>query len=95
MAVPVVELYEDEICRQIRDLGFTVIPHALDPTQIAVVNRVIDADLESNPLGWIRFDDTLIETVDILSRTGELDFTIAIIFHGRCIHTGKVKPHSQ
>ena len=67
---------QEEICRQIQQQGFVVIPDALDQAQIALANRVIDADVRSNAQSWARFDETLSESVDILSRTGELDFTI-------------------
>jgi hypothetical protein len=62
--------------RSIRQKGFAVIPGALDTAQIAVANRVIDADIRSNSQAWAKFDETLLQCVDMLSRTGELDFTI-------------------
>lgn len=66
----------EEICRSIEQQGFAVIPDALDAPQIAIANGVIDADLQANSRDWARFDESLIQTVDLLSRTGELDFTI-------------------
>ncbi len=66
----------EEICRRIQEQGFAVIPDALDPARIAVANRVIDADVRSNSQAWAKFDETLLQSVDMLSRTGDLDFTI-------------------
>jgi len=67
---------QDEICRQIEQQGFAVIAEALEPAQIALANRVLDEDLRTNSQDWARFDETLVQCVDLLSRTGELDFTI-------------------
>ncbi len=66
----------EEICRLIEHQGFAVIPDALDPARIAVANRVPDDDLQSNSAAWAKFNETLSQCVDLLSRTGELDFTI-------------------
>ncbi len=76
MATLPVASTQDEICEQIQTQGFAVIPNALDPAQVALANRVIDADLASNPSDWVKFDETLMQTVDLLSRTAGLDFTI-------------------
>ncbi len=66
----------EEICRSLQVQGFAVIPDALNTAQITLANRVLDDDLRSNPRDWARFDETLTQCVDLLSRTGELDFTI-------------------
>src|SRR2546423_7363936 len=76
MAPFAVESNSSEICREIQRQGFVVIPNALTEAEVAYANGVIDADLESHHTKWVRFDETLSETVDILSRTDELDFTI-------------------
>ena len=76
MQKPTAASSQEEICRSIQQQGFAVIPGALDTTQITVANRVIDADVRSNSQAWAKFDETLLQSVDMLSRTGDLDFTI-------------------
>jgi hypothetical protein len=60
---------QEEICRSIQQQGFAVIPDALNAAQITVANRVIDADVRSNSQAWAKFDETLLQSVDMLSRT--------------------------
>ncbi len=76
MPSPAVAQSHQEICGLIQQQGFAVIPGALTPAQIALANRVLDNDLESNSAAWAKFNDSLMQCVDLLSRTGELDFTI-------------------
>jgi ectoine hydroxylase-related dioxygenase (phytanoyl-CoA dioxygenase family) len=62
--------------REFQDRGFVVLPNALTASQIEAVNRAIDADLERHERDWVQFNEALTQTPDILSRTGEFDFTI-------------------
>jgi hypothetical protein len=56
--------------------GFLIIPNALSSTQLSLLNGVVDRDLEKHKDKWVTFDESLIETPDVISRTGEFDFTI-------------------
>jgi len=56
--------------------GFLVIPNALSPEQLAILNRAVDDDLAQHGHAWVTFDESLIETPDVISRTTEFDFTI-------------------
>ena len=67
---------QGQMLREFEEQGFVVIPNALDSDQIAISNRAIDDDLSTNLHDWVRFDETLIETVDVISRTEKFDFTI-------------------
>ncbi|MFN7992997.1 MAG: phytanoyl-CoA dioxygenase family protein [Bryobacteraceae bacterium] len=56
--------------------GYLVIPQALSAGQLSALNRAVDQDLEHHEAEWVRFDESLIETTDVLPRTDEFDFTI-------------------
>jgi len=43
---------------------------------LSILNRAVDRDLDEYGGEWVKFDDSLIETPDVLSRTAEFDFTI-------------------
>jgi phytanoyl-CoA dioxygenase PhyH len=61
---------------EFQDRGFLIIPEALSKVQIAELNRVVDRDLEKHADSWVNFDESLMETPDVISRTAEFDFTI-------------------
>jgi hypothetical protein len=56
--------------------GFLVIPDALSEGQLIILNRCIDQDLSQYGDQWITFDESLIETPDVISRTAGFDFAI-------------------
>lgn len=56
--------------------GFLIIPNALSAQQLALLNQEVERDLESHAAQWVKFDESLLETPDVLSRTGVFDFTI-------------------
>jgi hypothetical protein len=61
---------------EFHERGFLIIPNALSSMQLSMLNGVVDRDLEKHKDKWITFDESLIETPDIISRTAEFDFTI-------------------
>ena len=61
---------------EFQERGFLIIPNALSGAQIAELNRVVDRDLEKHGDAWVNFDESLMETPDVISRTAEFDFTI-------------------
>jgi hypothetical protein len=61
---------------EFHERGFLIIPNALSSTQLSLLNGVVDRDLEKHKDKWVTFDESLIETPDVISRTGEFDFTI-------------------
>jgi len=56
--------------------GFLIIPGALSTEQLARLNRAVEEDRERHGDEWVTFDESLIETPDVLSRTAEFDLTI-------------------
>jgi len=56
--------------------GFLIIPNALSAIQVSELNRVVDRDLEKHGDEWVTFDESLMETPDVISRTDKFDFTI-------------------
>jgi len=61
---------------EFHERGFLVIPSALSSAQLSVLNGLVDCDLEKHKDRWVTFDESLIETPDVISRTGDFDFTI-------------------
>jgi Phytanoyl-CoA dioxygenase (PhyH) len=61
---------------EFHERGFLIIPNALSSAQLSVLNGVVDRDLEKHKDKWVTFDESLIETPDVISRTPEFDFTI-------------------
>ncbi len=64
------------LVQEFQENGFVRIPGALTAPQVTALHQAIDRDLETSPESWVRFDETLIETVDILLRAPDFDFTI-------------------
>jgi hypothetical protein len=56
--------------------GFLIIPGALSAEQLLRLNRAVQEDRERHADRWVTFDESLIETPDVLSRTAEFDFTV-------------------
>jgi ectoine hydroxylase-related dioxygenase (phytanoyl-CoA dioxygenase family) len=75
MAVAVPQTISAQL-EEFRQLGFIVIRDALTAEQIAQANRALDADLEANPDRWLAFNEAMRQTVDIVERTSEFDFSI-------------------
>lgn len=64
------------LAAEFHERGFVVIPGALDGEQLSILNRAVERDLEENSEAWVKFDESLMETPDVISRTGDFDFTI-------------------
>src|SRR5262245_16425041 len=56
--------------------GFLSVPSALTPEQISAFNSEIDDYLKQFPQEWIRFDVSLVQTVNVLPRTSAFDDAI-------------------
>ena len=54
---------------EFQERGFLMIPNALSGAQISELNRVVDRDLEKHGDAWVKFDESLMETPDVISRT--------------------------
>lgn len=61
---------------EFQERGFLIIPNALSGAQIAELNPVVDRDLVKHGDAWVTFDESLMETPDVISRTAAFDFTI-------------------
>jgi len=56
--------------------GFLSVQNALTTAQISAFNREIDDYLNRYPQEWIHFDDSLVQTVNVLPRTSAFDSAI-------------------
>ena len=64
------------LAQEFHERGFLMIPDSLSAAQLAILNRAVDRDLDQHGDEWVKFDESLIETPDVISRTAEFDFTI-------------------
>src|SRR5437867_379061 len=64
------------LARDFHERGFVIIRNALSAPEISTLNLSVDRDLEHHGDEWVKFDESLIETPDVLSRTTEFDFTL-------------------
>src|SRR5579863_3846603 len=62
--------------QEFHERGFLIIPNTLSAEQLSILNRAVDCDLDEHGREWVKFDESLIETPDVLSRTAEFDFAI-------------------
>ena len=72
-------ILEDTYAQKVSEFeerGFVIIPSALTPEQVASVNHTLDEDLRQSPDAWLGFNQGLVQTVDLIARTPELDFVI-------------------
>jgi len=61
---------------QFDERGFLVIKDALSPEQILALNHAVDCHFEKYPDEWVKFDESLMETITALSSMSDFDFTI-------------------
>lgn len=64
------------LLREFQERGFVTVPAVLAPERVAAFNRAVDQYLKEFPEEWIHFNESLVQTVDVLPRTSELDFAI-------------------
>ena len=64
------------IAQEFHERGFLVLPDVLSADELSILNRAVDADFERHGDQWVTFDESLLETPDVLSRTAEFDFAI-------------------
>src|ERR1700722_39583 len=69
------ETYSQKLS-EFRERGFIVVPGALTAEQVASANRTLDQDLGRSPDAWLGFNEDLVQTVDLIARTPDLDFVI-------------------
>jgi hypothetical protein len=62
--------------REFHERGFLIIRNALSAEQLLFLNRAVDHDLDQHGEEWVKFDESLIETPDVISRTADFDFAI-------------------
>ena len=74
LANPVLE--RSSLVQEFHERGFLIVPNALSAEQLSILNCGIDQDLNQHDDCWVKFDESLTETPDILSRTKEFDFAI-------------------
>ncbi len=67
---------QQALAREFHDQGFLIIRDALSADQISILNHAVDQDLNQHSDEWVKFDESLIETPDVLSRTADFDFII-------------------
>lgn len=65
-----------ETALEFHERGFLIVQDALSAVQISALNHAVDHDLENHRDKWLEFDESLIETPDVISRTADFDFTI-------------------
>ena len=64
------------LAREFHERGFLVVHNALSYDQITTLNRAVSHDMEKYPNDWVVFDESLMETPDVLSRSAVFDFTM-------------------
>lgn len=62
--------------REFHEQGFLVLRGALSDEQVTVLNHAVDHDLELHGDEWVKFDESFVETPDVISRTGDFDSAI-------------------
>ena len=71
-----IQLEQKAQIEEFERLGFLSVPNALTPAQISAFNREIDNYLKQFPDEWIRFDASLVQTVNVLPWTSAFDSAI-------------------
>src|SRR5262249_15125947 len=75
MPTTVEQTYSKQV-HEFNERGFVVVPNALTGEEVARLNRAIDDDLRKFPEAWLKFNEEVIQTVDMIARTSELDLAI-------------------
>ena len=61
---------------EFQEQGFLIIPNALSDEQISSLNQAIGRDLEKHGNEWVKFDDSFLETPNVISRSADFDLAI-------------------
>jgi Phytanoyl-CoA dioxygenase (PhyH) len=64
------------LAREFHERGFLIIPKTLSGERILSLNQAVDRDLEQHGEEWVKFDESFIETPDVISRSADFDFAI-------------------
>jgi len=67
---------EQEQLANFNEQGFLVFDEALSQSQISALHDAIDYHFEKYPKEWVKFDESLMETITALSFMSDFDFTI-------------------
>ena len=69
-------LDRQSLAREFHERGFLIIRNALSAGQLSFLNRAVDRDLAQHGEEWVKFDESLIETPDVISRNADFDLAI-------------------
>ena len=76
LAMAAETMNRNSVIEEFEERGFLVIPNALTATQVSALNAALDRYQTDHPDEWVRFDEALIQTINILPRTSDFDCTI-------------------
>jgi phytanoyl-CoA dioxygenase PhyH len=66
----------EELCKEFDERGFLVLEKVLAPGEISALNQAVDYHFQNYPEEWLKFDESLMETITALSSMSDFDFTI-------------------
>lgn len=67
---------QPSLALEFHERGFLIVRNALSAAQVSTLNEAVDHDLKQHGDEWVTFDESLMETPDVLSRTPDFDFVI-------------------
>lgn len=68
--------YVASLSREFQQRGFLVLPNALSPSQIENLNKALDLFFNAHRGEWVIFDESLIQTPNVLPSTSAFDVAI-------------------
>ena len=69
-------LSQPQLLEEFHEQGFVVVPDALSSEQVSAFNRAVDQYLKEFPEEWIHFNESLVQTVNVLPHTSDFDLAI-------------------
>lgn len=69
-------LSRPQLLEEFHEQGFVMVPGALSSEQVAALNSAVDWYLKEFPEEWIHFNESLIQTVNVLPHTSDFDLAI-------------------
>lgn len=70
------KLSRPQLLEEFHEQGFVAVPDALGSEQVSTLNRAVDRYLKEFPEEWIHFNESLVQTVNVLPRTSDFDLTL-------------------
>jgi len=64
------------LTREFEERGFLVLPDALSPSQVGDLNRAVEQSFEAHRGEWVIFDESLMQTPNVLPGTSAFDLAI-------------------